>query len=232
MTQEATTAERNTEADTQAVPEATTPQAHPDQPKRDRGSWQKRIEKAYSKALACYIQTGKELNDAQQELAPDEFSKMVNNDLPFGWRHALRMMRVANHPVFANTTYESQLPPNLETVNRLARLDETKAKALLHDGKIHPTLTRTEATDLVEEHTGQRPKADHQPNPLSVLKNHSGQLLKNLSEASDTDRQELTRYLRQRDADELKTLQKAVQQALRGKPKADATTDAKADGEG
>src|SRR5262245_52163754 len=69
------------------------------------------ITKCWRRTVRNVIKAGQYLLDAEVELKKrGEFTKMINNDLPFGDRVAQRLMAIARHEVLSDPTHESGLP--------------------------------------------------------------------------------------------------------------------------
>jgi hypothetical protein len=117
-----------------------------------------KITAAWQEALANIIKTGRLLIQARDELGYGNFGSLFDSEegslpdlLPFSWRTANKLMRIARHPVLSDSTHESNLPARLETLHILSRISEYRLKELIRQKKVHSDLKREEAEHLVSK---------------------------------------------------------------------------------
>ncbi|HUT48207.1 MAG TPA: DUF3102 domain-containing protein [Alphaproteobacteria bacterium] len=66
--------------------------------------------------------TGRDLRAAKAELPHGEFGRMVEEDLPFSWDAANRLMQIARHPELTKPDTYRNLPSSWNVLGELAKL--------------------------------------------------------------------------------------------------------------
>jgi hypothetical protein len=127
-----------TDAQEDAVESASSILSPPSKQARD---WIDKISAEWRRATESIIATGRLLLEAKVAM-PGEFGAMIEHDLPFGPRTAQRLMAIARHPVIANATHASLLPPSWMTLYELTRLPDDRLLAEIKNGNITPRLER------------------------------------------------------------------------------------------
>lgn len=105
-------------------------------------------EQSVNKLLGC----GRMLlcaRHGEHALPHGQFTKMVEERLPFGLRTAQILMKVAADQRISDASRDSRLPPHVATLYELTRLDDHTFKNSLTDGRIHPLMERKDARSLV-----------------------------------------------------------------------------------
>src|SRR5690242_14481493 len=110
--------------------------------------WTAKIQAAWNKTLESIIEVGLLLKAAKADLPHGEFLAMTRRQLPFGPRHAQRLMSIADNPRISNATRVSHLPCSVGTLYQLSKLPPEQFDALLADGKIHPEMRRDDVASL------------------------------------------------------------------------------------
>lgn len=89
---------------------------------RTRQEWAEVINEYLRKSIEGFIQTGRALIAAREELPDGEWGKMIKADLPFSISTADRFMTIARHPAIAGCASMRNLPPNWTVLAPLASL--------------------------------------------------------------------------------------------------------------
>jgi N6-adenosine-specific RNA methylase IME4 len=82
-----------------------------------------RIEEAWRRGAEAILETGRLLIQAKAELESGTFQAMIKEKLPFGARHAQRLMEIARHPFLSEPGHLKVLPPNVGALYELSRLE-------------------------------------------------------------------------------------------------------------
>jgi hypothetical protein len=114
-----------------------------------RRKWAQRIRATWARAVKAFVETGKQLNAAKDDLPHGEFSYMIYNELPFSDSTAERLMAIARHKVLSKSAHVRHLPAHWSTLYELSRLPAKKVAALIKDGTISAKMERSEAQSLV-----------------------------------------------------------------------------------
>jgi hypothetical protein len=114
-----------------------------------------RVNEAWQSTVGGIIDMGRWLVEAKDRLAHGEFGRIfaehpeaVERPVPFGARSGQRLMAVASHPVLANATYMSNLPPAWGTLYHLAHMSEPALLAAIEAGEVYPELEQGDAYKL------------------------------------------------------------------------------------
>jgi hypothetical protein len=121
----------------------------PDPTRLEVSKWSRLICAAWQKSTAAIIEIGRLLIQARNGLEHGQWLKLVQAELPFNQGTAQRLMTIAQHPVLANTTHMSHLPPSWGTHYELTKLSEAQFKAKLSDGTINPKMERRHVAALL-----------------------------------------------------------------------------------
>jgi hypothetical protein len=115
--------------------------------------WAAEIRAAWQKTLDSILETGRKLNQANEEMPYGLWLAMVKSELPFGPDTAQRLMAIANNPVLVNTGHARFLPPHYETLYALTRLDKKLGagtlEAKIQSGEITPATQRKEVQAML-----------------------------------------------------------------------------------
>jgi hypothetical protein len=165
--------------------------------------WATRITRLCGEGMAKWIQVGAELIAAKKPLDHGGWGRMfkghpqqVAAPLPLSRATAFRLMSIAQHGVLSNVAHAQQLPPSWTTLGELASLDESLVSRALADGRIHPEMKRTEATQLRQGSSSRKQK----PAPWTLeaaLSRLARALERELRHARGKDRWRIGEFLRQ-----------------------------------
>lgn len=95
-------------------------------------------------AVEGFIEAGRWLIEAKDDLQHGEFEKMVQDDLQMSPRTGRRFMEIARHPVISNRTLLSDLPPAWGALYELTKVEPAVLKAAIKDGRVNPKMERKE----------------------------------------------------------------------------------------
>ncbi len=146
--------------------------------KTSRKEYVKRIKGFLGDAVASFIDAGKELIEAKDDLEHGEFKEMVDQDLGISSRMAQMLMKVARHPVLSNAKHVSLLPPSWGTLYELAKVDDALLEAKIKDGTINPRMERKDVKGLLIKAgaKGEEREEVEDPNPQSATNTEEAQL--------------------------------------------------------
>lgn len=143
-----------------------------------------RFEGSLRSSLSHAIELGKQLIAAKEALPHGEFGQMFSDHpdnkgraSPLGMTQswANKVMRIAAQPVLTNSSHETNLPADLNTVFELASMTAPALEAAIESGRVHPAMTRAEAKAVKNEaaeadpESSPRPRAARQRDPSEVL---------------------------------------------------------------
>lgn len=109
-----------------------------------------RIKACLSRTVQAFVEIGRLLNEAKKKLEHGDFQNMVERELPFGPRHARRFMAIAADARITNRTHESVLPPAVNTLAELTKLDDATFDARIADGTICPDMERRDIAGIIK----------------------------------------------------------------------------------
>lgn len=133
-----------------------------------RQQWADRLNEQWDQirqnAVTGFLQLGRDLKQAKSELGKHGgWIELLNDDLDFHRRVASKFMRIAtwhDDQMGLNESHLTELlPPDYNTIDMLAQLDEGILDQLLNDGTICPTLQRNEVSKILRM---QRVNSDEQ----------------------------------------------------------------------
>lgn len=115
-----------------------------------RKQWAKRLGSVWRKAcddmIEAVFELGRDLIAAKGELGHGEFGSMFKGkEVPFTWRTANRIMKIANDQRLTNWTRVSNLPPSWGTLYQLTRLEDGTFRV------IEPIREHSRKPDCVHE---------------------------------------------------------------------------------
>lgn len=126
-----------------------------------------------TKSARSFLAIGKELLRRKNEVSHGEFSRLfkdhenrIANPLPMSLRQAERHMKIANDERINRHFYS--LPSDLETLGILTRLSNEDFAAGILSGRIHDSLTRAQARQLVGNKLARLSKTASEPAPEPV----------------------------------------------------------------
>ena len=110
----------------------------------------RQIKSAWNASVKNLLEAGKRLVEAKANLQHGEFQEMIELDLPFGPRHAQRLMAIARDERLSKTTQVShfveQFPTDVGTLYELTRLNDEDFETGVKEGWICPETDRQEIT--------------------------------------------------------------------------------------
>ena len=117
-------------------------------PPLTRSQWANKIAARWRDSVQAIIDVGTLLLQAKEQLPHGDFGSMVNEDLPFGWNTANKLMAIARHPVLSNSYHATNLPPSWYTLYELTLIPEAPLTRWLQDGTITSELDRQAVSQL------------------------------------------------------------------------------------
>jgi len=122
-----------------------------------RREWAKRLNDQWDDirktAVEGFIALGRDLHKAKADLDHGQWVKVLDADLKFHPRIAQTFMRIAkwcDSQMRVNDSYLiKRLPPDYNTINKIAQLDEITFDRLMKDGTISPSLQRNEVSKIL-----------------------------------------------------------------------------------
>ena len=103
---------------------------------RSRHEWAEVINDDWRRSIESIIQTGRDLIAAKEDLPNGEFGKMIKEDLTFGINTADQLMRIALHPVIAESPPAGILPPSWAVLSELLSLKKEDFESAQSHGLI------------------------------------------------------------------------------------------------
>jgi hypothetical protein len=110
---------------------------------------------ALDSASRHIIIAGRILIEAKANLEHGEWLQMfkshesaVERPIPFTCRTGQMLMKIAGHPVLANTNHGSLLPISWRTLYELTKVPTPELERAIKDGDIHPAMERREVKRL------------------------------------------------------------------------------------
>ena len=128
----------------------------------NRRDWQyhaDRINKAWGKRVEGVIETGRALIEAQDELEGQSFRSLVeSSELPFSRGTAIKLIKIAEHPILSSGSHVNHLPESWGTLYELTRLRHNVLLAKLKDGSLNPRTERKDVTAWRNAERGEQGK--------------------------------------------------------------------------
>jgi hypothetical protein len=109
-----------------------------------------RIIACHQRTLEAIAEAGTLLIRAKATLPHGDFEGMIERDLPFGPRHARRLMAIASDQRIASRTHVSVLPEAVGTLYELSRLDDPTFAKRIADGTIRPDMVRQDIAQALK----------------------------------------------------------------------------------
>ena len=106
------------------------------------------INNAWRKSAEDFIECGRLLSEANDELPRDAFNAMVKCKLDFASSVARKLICVATNETLCSPGNKFKLPPAWTILYQLSQLPEGTLKAALVDGRVHPGMSRKDAIAL------------------------------------------------------------------------------------
>lgn len=118
--------------------------------------WASRVNAHLTSGVRSLVAAGLDLLAAKAKLGHGKFQQLFEPGvIRIDQRSAEKLMKIAAHPVLSKSTNWSILPPTLNSLAVLSRLDKKRLQGDIEKGKISPQMTIKEATALATE---QKPK--------------------------------------------------------------------------
>jgi len=111
-----------------------------------RGQHKDRINAAWLKGTAAYIEAGEYLVVAKAELERNAFEVLTRKELHFDPSTGRRLMCIARNEVLC--AHAHKLPPSWMTAYELSKLDDDTLKAAIADGRVNPKMERKDAVAI------------------------------------------------------------------------------------
>ncbi|MCG8357618.1 MAG: MT-A70 family methyltransferase [Kiloniellales bacterium] len=111
--------------------------------------WVREIGRGWRRSVAAVLRTGRLLNEAKRRLPHGEWERLVKALLPFGPRHARRLMAIGADRRFR--THVSDLPLDILALYELTRLSDADFAAWVDDGTLRPDMSRGAVTGHVKK---------------------------------------------------------------------------------
>jgi len=131
--------------------------------------WAPRISAEWRKSVEGIVRVGLALAVAKESCEHGEFLRLfkghpeaVADPVPFGEDTAERLMKVASHPVLADSAHGRSLPQSWRTLYELTKLEDEQILAGIKAGEIGPEMTRSQAAALRVEPIARPDKAPHE----------------------------------------------------------------------
>jgi hypothetical protein len=137
---------------------------------RTAAEYAERIIACHQRTLQAIVESGTLLIRAKEHLPHGEFGGMVERDLPFGPRHARRLMAIASNQRIANRTHVSVLPEAVGTLYELTKLDDSTFEKRITDGTIRPDMVRQDIARALK----------HERRVLNAVRHFDGGTVENL----------------------------------------------------
>ena len=107
-----------------------------------------KITLAFQRGVVAFVETGKLLIEAKENLDHGEWGKLFKGRLPFDQSTAIRLMTIARNPVIANSDNCLNLPGAERTLYDMARLPPPVVEHLIETKQVTPTTTRKKLLEL------------------------------------------------------------------------------------
>ena len=119
-----------------------------------------RITACWRRSAEAFIEAGRWLIRAKEQLDHGEFGAMIKESLPFGASTAQRLMIVAADSRVTNPAHVQHLPPHWGTLYEITKLPDDKFDALIKDGTICPDMERGAIATQVKQQRRAEREAD------------------------------------------------------------------------
>jgi N6-adenosine-specific RNA methylase IME4 len=117
---------------------------------RTAAEYAERIIGCHQRTLEAIVEAGALLIQAKENLPHGDLEGMIERDLPFGPRHARRLMAIASDQRIANRTHVSVLPEAVGTLYELTKLDDPTFERRIADGTIRPDMVRQDIAQALK----------------------------------------------------------------------------------
>jgi hypothetical protein len=104
------------------------------------------INDTWRKGAEAFIQTGRYIREASEELDRDEFEALLKLRLTFEASVGRKLKRIGENKVLC--AHVHKLPPCWSTLYELTKLEDGALEAAIADGKVHPKMMRKDAIAL------------------------------------------------------------------------------------
>src|SRR5262249_26079531 len=128
-------------------------------PPRSAKDWAEGINTAWRVGVAWSIETGHPVIEGRAALPRrawragahkaarphGQWLPMINKRLLFSPTVAVRLMKIAAHPVLSNVTHGSHLPASWTTLYVLSHVEPERLETLIEDKTVNPSMERADA---------------------------------------------------------------------------------------
>lgn len=115
---------------------------------KSRQFYADKIGNAIGKSVEGFIEAGRWLTVAKEDLRHGEFEAMAREDLNMSPQTARKLMSIAEHPVISNRAHVRDLPPSWGTLYELTKVGNRELEAAISDGRINPKMERKDVALL------------------------------------------------------------------------------------
>ena len=112
--------------------------------------WAKRIRAPMRKTIEGLIETGNVLAECKAALEHGQYLTALDL-VGFNIRRAQKLTRIARNPILSNASNFTHLPPCVESLYLLSRLDDADLQGALETGRIRPDTRLREVQTLLAE---------------------------------------------------------------------------------
>jgi hypothetical protein len=121
------------------------------------------INNAWRRGAADFIQTGRYLLEAKEELDRDQFEALVKLQLDFDASVARKLMCIAGDRALC--AHVHKLPPSWSVIYELSKLEDDTLEAAVADGRVNPKMQRRDAVALRKPLTESEDPPPAEPEP-------------------------------------------------------------------
>jgi hypothetical protein len=146
----------NIEIDATIVKDVASSVAQEQESPRNARTWKhfaELINTAWRKSAQSFIDVGRYLNEAKEELDRDQFNSLLKFKLAFSESTAKKLLGIARNPILSS--HVNSLPPCYSTLYLLSQIDTEILLAALADGRVHPGMQRKDAVALRKPRDGE-----------------------------------------------------------------------------
>lgn len=134
--------------------------------KNTRQWWIGEILDAWQKTAVSLVATGKRLVEAKAALPKGEWIRMVNSDLPFSYKTAQMLMKIASDQKIAENIKTNKLPVSVRSLYEITKLEPRQFRDAIKVGRINPEMNQFDAMSLCRKASAQEILDRHQKNAI------------------------------------------------------------------
>lgn len=113
--------------------------------------WALEIASAWRKTAECLVETGEKLVAAKKALPRGQWKKLVDAELPFSYKIAQQLMKIAGDAKIRTHAKSGKLPMSVRTLWELTKLEPKEFRAAVKDGRINAGMTQFDAIGMVQK---------------------------------------------------------------------------------